>query len=169
MLNQKIQDALNAQINAELASAYIYMAMEAYFEDKDVPGFANWMHIQALEELTHAQKIHTYVIERDGRVELSGLEAPPKEWKSLLDAFEAAYAHEQYITKRIHDLVYLSRQEKDAATENFLQWFVAEQVEEEASAKAVIQQLKLVGDFGPGILMIDRELGARVFVPTPAE
>lgn len=165
MLSGKMQEALNSQINAELGSAYIYMAMAAYFESMDVPGFANWMEVQSKEELSHAQLLYRYVYERDGRVELSAIEGPPKEWKSLLDAFGEAYKHEQYISKRIHDLVDLARQEKDAATENFLQWFVKEQVEEEASAKAIIQQLKLVGDFGPGILMLDREMATRVFTP----
>ncbi|MDY0000072.1 MAG: ferritin [Polyangia bacterium] len=165
MLSGKMQEALNSQINAELGSAYIYMAMAAYFESMDVPGFANWMEVQSKEVLSHAQLLYRYVYERDGRVELSAIEGPPKEWKSLLDAFGEAYKHEQYISKRIHDLVDLARQEKDAATENFLQWFVKEQVEEEASAKAIIQQLKLVGDFGPGILMLDREMATRVFTP----
>lgn len=165
MLTKKMQDALNAQINAELSSAYIYMAMAAYFESKDVPGFANWMEVQTKEELSHAQLFYTYIYERDGRVELSAIEGPPKDWKSLVDAFQGAYKHEQYITKRIHDLVALARKEKDAATENFLQWFVKEQVEEEANAKAIIQQLKLVGDYGPGILMLDRELATRMFTP----
>lgn len=165
MLKEKIQDALNAQINAELASAYIYMAMAAYFESKDLPGYAHWMGIQVQEELFHVQKFYQYVNERDGRVTLGAIEAPPKEWASPLAAFEAAYKHEQYISGRIHDLVHLARAEKDAATENFLQWFVSEQVEEEANTKAAVGRLKIVGDNGYGLLMIDGELATRVFTP----
>ena len=168
MLSDKMQDALNAQINAELASAYIYMAMAAYFEDNDLPGFAHWMGIQVQEELAHVQKFYHFIFERDGRVILDALEAPPKEWDSPLAAFEGAYQHEQYISGRIHDLVTLSRELKDPATENFLGWFVGEQVEEEANAKGIVQSLKLAGTSGAGLLMLDRELAARVFVPPPA-
>jgi ferritin len=169
MLQEKMQRALNEQITAEFHSAYIYLAMAAYFEDSDLPGFSSWMVVQAKEELTHGQKLYDYVFERDGRVELSGIEAPPKEWKSPLDAFEAAYKHEQYITGRINDLVSLSRELSDTATENFLQWFVAEQVEEEATAKGIVQSLKIAGDSGAALLMLDRELGTRTFVAPPAE
>ena len=168
MLKNTVQDALNAQINAELGSAYIYLAMAAYFEDIDLPGFAHWMTIQVQEELLHAQKFYTYVFERDGRVELTAIEGPPKEWESPLAAFQAAYEHEQYISKRIHDLVSLARNESDHPTENMLQWFVAEQVEEEATAKGIVQSLKRVGDSGHGLLMLDRELAARVFTPPTA-
>ncbi len=168
MLKNNVQDAINAQINAELGSAYIYMAMAAYFEDIDLPGFAHWMTIQVQEELFHAQKFYTYVFERDGRVELTAIEGPPKEWASPLAAFQAAYEHEQYISGRIHDLVSLARKENDHPTDNMLQWFVAEQVEEEATAKGIVQSLKLVGDNGQGLLMLDRELAARVFTPPTA-
>jgi ferritin len=169
MLDAKIEKALNDQINAEFHSAYIYLAMAAYFEDQDLPGFAAWMNVQVKEELTHGQKIYDYVFERDGRVALTNIEAPPKEWQSPLDAFEAAYKHEQYITGRINDLVALAREIKDTATENFLQWFVAEQVEEEATAKGIVQSLKIAKDSGAALLMLDRELGTRTFVAPPAE
>ena len=170
MLTKKIQDALNAQINAELASSYIYLAMAAYFEDNDLPGFAHWMTIQVQEELFHVQKFYHYVFERDGRVELTAIEGPPKEWESPLAAFEAAYKHEQYISGRIHELVALARAENDPPTENFLQWFVAEQVEEEASVTEIVDQLNLAGEKGNGMFMIDKELSTRVFTPpAPAE
>jgi ferritin len=160
-----MEKALNDQINKEIYSAYMYLAMSAYFESVDLPGFANWMRVQWQEELAHAQKFYDYVFERDGRVALAAIDAPPIEWKSALDAFEETLKHEKYVSSRIHDLVRLARDENDVATENFLQWFVTEQVEEEASAKALIQQLKLVGDSGQGLFLTDRELGTRVFTP----
>lgn len=165
MNSEKMEKAINEQINAEIYSAYLYLAMSAYFESVDLPGFANWMRVQWQEELAHAQKLYDYLFERDGRVVLDAIEAPPLEWKSPLDAFEETLKHEKYVTSRIHDLVRLARAEGDVATENFLQWFVTEQVEEEATAKALIQQLKLVGDQGQGLFLTDRELGTRVFTP----
>ena len=169
MLKKKIQDALNSQINAELHSAYIYLAMAADLEDKNLSGAANWMKIQYQEELFHAQKIFDYVNERQGRVVLEAIEKPPTKWKSILEIFEAAYKHEVYISGRIHDLVELARKEKDHATENMLQWFVAEQVEEESSVDEILQKLKLVGDHVHGIFMIDAKLAGRTFTPPPAE
>jgi len=168
MLSEKLEKAINEQITAELYSSYLYMAMAAYFESADLPGFAQWMKVQAMEELTHAEKFYTYVNDRDGRVRLNAIEAPPFEWESAQAAFAESYAHEQKVTALINKLVKLSREAEDTATENFLQWFVAEQVEEEAAAKSVLQQLKLVGDTGPGMFLVDRELGARVFVPPAA-
>jgi len=165
MLSEKMEKALNEQINAEIYSAYLYLSMSAYLESVDLPGFANWMRVQWQEELAHAQKFYTYVFERDGRVVLAGIEAPPTEWKSPLEAFEETLKHERHVTQRIHDLVRLAREVGDVATENFLQWFVTEQVEEEASAKALIQQLKLVGNEGQGLFLTDRELATRVFTP----
>ena len=169
MLNKKVEAALNSQINAELYSAYIYLAMAADLEDKNLPGAANWMKVQYQEELFHAQKIFDYVNERQGRVVLEAIEKPPAKWKSIIDCFEAAYKHELYISGRINDLVEISRKEKDNATYNMLQWFVAEQVEEESSVDEIVQKLKLVGDHGHGIFMVDRELATRVFTPPPAE
>lgn len=169
MIPKKLEDALNDQINAELYSAYLYLAMAAYFEQDDLPGLAHWMTIQVQEELAHVKRFYDYMFERDGRVLLGAIAAPPKEWESPLAAFQAAYEHEQHVSKRIHDLVTLARQEQDHATENFLQWFVSEQVEEEATAKAITAQLRRTGDFGAGLLMIDRELAQRVFAPPVAE
>lgn len=167
-MNKKIEDALNAQINAELFSAYLYLSMAAYFDSLNLTGFSNWMKVQQQEEQFHAQKIFDYINERGGRVILDALDKPATEWKSALHVFEESFKHEQYITKRINDLVELSRNENDHATYNFLQWYVSEQVEEEASVDDVVQKLKLVGDFGPGIFMVDQELAQRTFTP-PAD
>jgi ferritin len=161
MLNDKIQAAMNKQINAELHSAYVYLSMSAYFEDQNLPGFANWMRMQAQEELAHAMRFYSFIHERMGRVLLEPIAAVPTEWDSPLAAFEAAFAHEQKITGMIHDLMNLAQQEKDHAAVSFLQWFVDEQVEEESSADAIVQQLKLVGDSGAGLYMVDREMGQR--------
>ena len=163
MLSERMEKALNKQINAELYSAYLYLAMAAYFESINLGGFGNWMRIQAQEELTHAMKFYDFVYERGGRVVLAAVDAPPKEWDSPLAAFEGAYEHECKVSAMINDLVNIAIEEKDHATNNFLQWFVSEQVEEEASADAVVQKLKLIGDHGNGIFMLDRELGQRVF------
>jgi len=168
MLGEKLQDAINDQMNAELYSSYLYLSMSAYFQSVNLAGFANWMRIQAQEELVHVMKFYDYVNERGGRVTLKAVDAPPTEWKSPLAAFEHAYEHEQMVTGRINDLVNLAIDERDHATNGFLQWFVTEQVEEEASADGVVQKLKLVGADGGGMFMVDRELGQRVFAP-PAD
>lgn len=165
MIGKGMEDALNDQMTAEFYSAYLYLSMSAYFESIDMPGFANWMRVQYQEEVSHAEKIFDYVIERDGRAILKSFEAPPIEWKSALAAFEAAYQHEQKVTGLINDLMDLAVSEKDHAAQIFLQWFVNEQVEEEASVKTIIQQLKLLGDSRAGLFQIDRELGRRVFTP----
>ncbi len=165
MLSEKILEALNKQINAEFYSAYLYLAMSAYFEARNLKGFANWMRVQAQEETTHAMKIYDYVVERGGKVKLMAIEQPPAEWGSPLEAFEAAYNHEIKITGMINELVNLAMEEKDHATYNMLQWFVAEQVEEEASTDEIVQKLKMLGEDSRGILMIDRELAQRVFSP----
>lgn len=162
MLSDKMQAALNDQVNAELYSAYLYLAMSADFEDKDYAGFAHWMRLQFEEEMIHALKIYDYIHERHGRAVLTTIETPQKEWASPLEAFEAAFEHEQYITKRIFDLVTLARSENDHATDSFLGWFVDEQVEEEASVDAVVKDLKRVQNFPSGMFMMDRELGRRV-------
>jgi ferritin len=160
MIKKKVQEALNEQINAELYSSYLYLSMAAKFENMSLEGFAHWMTIQAQEELSHAMKLYDYVNERGGRVYLKGIEEPPREWKSTLDVFEAVYNHEQKVTSLINKLVDLSIKEKDHATTNFLQWFVKEQVEEEASADSILQKVKLVGS-GDGIFLLDKELGQR--------
>ncbi|MCL4239003.1 MAG: ferritin [Anaerolineae bacterium] len=161
MLSEKMQAALNKQINAELHSAYLYLAMAAYFEHRNLPGFAHWMRLQANEELGHALKFFDFIVERRGRVMLEPVGAVPAEWASSLAVFENALAHEQKVTGLIHGLVNLAVEERDHASDSFLQWFVDEQVEEEASADAVVEQLKLAGDSGVALLILDRELGAR--------
>ena len=169
MISKKMEKALNDQINAELYSAYLYLSMVAYFESENLPGFATWMRAQTQEEIMHAMKMYDYVNERGGRVMLKAIAEPPAKWKSPLATFEAAYKHEQLVTGRINDLVDLAIKEKDHAANTFLQWFVNEQVEEETSADAVVQQLKMAEGAPGALFMIDRELGQRVFTPPATE
>ena len=169
MISEKMQSAFNDQINAEIHSAYLYWSMVAYFESINLKGFASWMRCQVQEEAVHATKFFDFISERGGRVALQTIEGPATEWDSPLAAFEGAYAHEQLITGRINDLVKLAREENDNAAEIFLQWFVTEQVEEEASADEVVQQLKLMAGAPGGLFMLDRELGQRVFTPPAKE
>jgi len=168
MIDEKMQEAINKQLNAELYSSYLYLSMSAYFQAVNLGGFANWMRVQAKEELAHAMKFYDYVNERGGRVVLRLVEAPPSDWDSPLAVFEHVYQHEQKVTGLINKLVDLAVKARDHATNNFLQWFVSEQVEEEASADEVVQKLKLVGDDPSGLFMIDRELAQRVFVAPAA-
>lgn len=168
MLSNRMQEALNGQINAELYSAYLYLSMAAYYESLDLRGFANWMRVQAQEELVHVMKFYDFINERDGRVLLRPVEGPPSEWDSPMAPFEDAHRHEQKISGLINELVDLAIEDRDHATNNFLQWFVGEQVEEEASVNEVVQKLKLGGDSGYGLLMIDSELAQRVFVAPPS-
>jgi ferritin len=170
MLCDRLQKALNEQINKELYSAYLYFAMAAHFDSTGLAGFSNWMKVQAQEEVSHAAKMFNFVGERDGRVELEAIDKPPKEWASPLAAFKDTCEHEAKVTAMINNIVNIAREEKDHATDNMLQWFVAEQVEEEATAKNIRDKLKLVGDGqGGGLYLIDQELGARVLVyPPPA-
>jgi len=168
MLDEKMQTALNKQMNAELYSSYLYLSMSAYFQSISLPGFANWLRIQAQEELVHAMKFYDFINERGGRVMLQPVEGPPTEWSSPLDVFENTYKHEQKVTSLINDLVNLAVKEGDHATNIFLQWFVTEQVEEESSADEVVQKLKLMGDAKGGLFMLDREMAQRVFTPPAA-
>jgi ferritin len=169
MISKKMEDALNEQVNAELFSAYLYLSMESWFKSKNLNGFANWMMVQTQEEMSHVMKIYGFIDERGGRISLKAIDGPPTEWDSPLAVFEAVYEHEQKVTGLINDLVDLAIKEKDHATNSFLQWFVSEQVEEEASADQAIQQLKMVQDAPGGIFLFDRELGQRVFTPPAAE
>ena len=168
MLSEKMQEALNIQINKEIYSAYLYLSMAAYCESINLKGFANWMTIQVQEELSHAQKFFHYLPERGGKVNLQPIDGPETEWDSPLAVFKHVYEHEQLVTGLIHGLVKLARAEEDYATESFLKWFIDEQVEEEASASEVVEKLKLAGDRGSGLFMLDRELGTRVFTPPTA-
>lgn len=169
MLSPKIQDALNSQVNAEFFSSYLYLSMAAHFERSSLPGMATWMRFQAQEELGHALKIFSFINERNGHAILAEVEGPKTEWSSALEAFEDSYAHEQKISGLINDLANLAREEKDHATATFLQWFITEQVEEEASVSTVVDQLKLVGDNGVALFMVDGQLGQRVAPTMPAE
>jgi len=161
MLTEPVKDALNEQINAELSSEYLYLSMAAYFEDEGLAGFASWMREQANEEHAHAMRIYDYIIDRDGRVELDAIDKPRSSWDGPTEAFQAAYDHEVEISGMIDELVRIAREENDNATENMLEWFVAEQVEEEATAQDILDKLKLAGDSGPGLMMLDQELGER--------
>ncbi len=162
MIGKKMSDAINKQINAETYSAYLYMAMSAYFESVGLKGFAHWMHMQAKEELIHALKFFTYVNSTGGRVVLTQIAAPEKEWASPLAAFEAAYAHEIKVTGMIHALVDLAIKEKDHAANSMLQWFVTEQIEEEENASEIVNKLKFIGKDTSALFMLDRELAARM-------
>ena len=162
MLTEKMQTALNGQLNAELYSSYLYLSMNAYFKSVNLDGFANWMYYQAQEELEHSMKFYDFVIQRGGKVQLTQIEAPPTEWDSPMAIFEATLEHEQKVTGLINDLVEIAHEERDHATNIFLQWFVSEQVEEEESVGGVLEQLKLMGDAQGGLFMIDRELAKRI-------
>lgn len=164
MLSEKMQNAMNKQINAELYSSYLYLSMASYFESVDLSGCARWMYAQTQEEIIHAMKMYDYVNEAGGRVILDAIEKPQEEWDSPLVVFEHAYKHEQLVTSLINDLTNLAIEEKDHATQIFLQWFVSEQVEEEASASGVVNRLKLAGEHG--LFMVDKELGQRA-MPAP--
>jgi len=161
MLTEKMQKALNGQLNAELYSSYLYLSMNAYFKSINLNGFANWMYYQAQEELGHSLKFYDFVIQRGGKVQLTQIEAPPTEWDSPMAVFDATLAHEQKVTGLINDLVEIAHEERDHATNIFLQWFVSEQVEEEENVGGVLEQLKLMGDAKGGLFMIDRELAKR--------
>lgn len=141
--------------------------MSAYFGSLNLTGSASWMKIQALEEMTHAMKFHNFIEERGGRVRLMQVDQPEVEWSSPLVCFSEVLKHEQRVTGLVNELVALAMEEKDFATNNFLQWFVGEQVEEESAADEVVQTLMLAGDQGNGLFMVDRELGQRVFVMPP--
>lgn len=160
-----MEKALNEQVNWELYSSYFYLSMSSYFESISLAGCANWMRVQAQEELFHAMKIYDYINERGGRAILAAIAQPPSEWKEPLNVFEEVLSHEQKVTSLINNLVNLALDERDHATNNFLQWFVAEQVEEEASASAVLEKFRLIGSDKSGLFSIDLELAKRVFNP----
>jgi len=160
-INQTVQNAINEQIKNELYSAYLYLAMGAYFEALNLPGFAHWMKLQAAEEQGHAMRFFDYIFERGGRVQLKAIDQPPFEWKSPLDAFEQVLEHEQKVTRLIHDLYALAVKENDYATQTMLHWFIDEQVEEEANALKIVEQLKMIDGHSTALLMLDHRLGER--------
>ncbi len=161
MFSQKIQDAIADQINAELYSAYVYLSMSAYFQAQNLPGFAHWMRLQYQEETMHALKLFDYASDRGGQVTLKAVAAPPSGFGSPLEIFEKALAHEQKVTGLIHSLYKLAVEEEDYPTQVLLQWYITEQVEEEKNASEAVANLQRVGDFGPGLLLLDREMGNR--------
>jgi ferritin len=163
MLKKKVLEALNKQLNLEFYSSNIYLQMSAYFEHENLGGMAGWMRIQAQEEMAHMMKFYNYINERGGLVIIGKLDAPKEEWKNPLEAFQDALEHERLVTSKIHELMDLALAEKDYATQNFLQWFVDEQVEEEATAESIVEKMKMVEDHKMGIFMMDSELGKRVF------
>lgn len=165
MLSEKMTDALNNQLNKEIYSAYLYMSMSAYSSYSGLKGFANWFMVQYQEEMAHAMKIYNYIDSQGQQVKLMAINQPPTEFESSLDMFEKTLKHEQFVTKSIHDLVDLAINEKDHATNIFLQWFVTEQMEEEGNDNKIISRLRIVGEDGNGLLMLDKELSARVFTP----
>jgi len=165
MISQKLQDAINYQINRELFSEYYYLSMASYFNSAGLSGFENFFLIQVEEERFHAMKMYNFLNERGARVNLQAIEAPKTEFKSALEVFELAYDHEKLVSKLINDLMDLAIKENDHAAKNHLNWFVEEQVEEEASMDTILNKLKLIGGEGHGLLMLDNELAQRVFNP----
>ena len=165
MISKKMQDALNGQVNAELYSAYLYLSMESYFRSKNMNGFAHWMRVQTQEEMSHVMKFYDFIDERGGRIVLKAIEGPTTEWDSPLAVFEAVYEHEQKVTGLINELVDLAIAEKDHATNSFLQWFVNEQVEEEANVDNILGKLKLINDNPHALLMLDAAHAQRLVTP----
>ena len=163
MLNERIEKALNEQINAEMWSAYLYLSMAAYCHKTGQPGMAKWFEVQFKEEQDHAKILFNYIVQRNGVVSLKPIDAVPTEWKSTLDVFESTLAHEQKVTSLINNLFALTTQENDYATQSMLNWSVDEQVEEEENAQNIIDNLKMIKDNGYGIYMLDKELGARTY------
>ena len=161
MLSKTVQDAINDQIGKEFYSAYIYLQMSAYFQSTNLPGCAHWMRMQYQEEMLHALKLYDYVHEREGRVTLQAIPQPRGDFKSPLDVFEQSLGHEREVTAMINKLYALTQKENDYPTTIQLQWFITEQVEEEKDAGAIVEQLKMVGDNKMGMIMLDRQLGAR--------
>jgi ferritin len=161
MISKKVETALNDQIQKEIYSSYLYLSMAAQLASINLNGFAHWMKIQTTEETKHAMKIYEHVNERNGKVVLQQIDAPPSTWKSPKEMFQDAYQHEQKVTESINTMVELAKAEKDNATEVFLQWFVSEQVEEEASTNNILQKLQLLGDNPAALLMLDAELNKR--------
>ena len=161
MFGDKIQQAMNEQLNHELYSSYLYLSMAAFFESNNLSGFATWMRAQSVEENEHAMKFFEFIIERGGKVKLTAIKEPPTDFGTPLETFQQVLAHERHVTESIHKLYALARAENDYPSENMLQWFVQEQVEEENSVDAILQQLRMIGDQSSALLMLDHRLGQR--------
>ncbi|MDI3542584.1 MAG: ferritin [Candidatus Atribacteria bacterium] len=161
MLSKKLEDAINEQIKNELYSAYLYLAMAAHCEHKNFKGFANWLKIQAKEEVSHAMRLYDFVNDRGGRVVLGAINQPPVEYQSFTEMFEKVLNHEKEVTAKINHLYDLAKEENDYALQVHLQWFINEQVEEEKNPAEILAMLQLAGESGNGIMMLDHELGER--------
>ncbi len=161
MINKIMQDAINDQINKELFSSYLYLSMAAYFEDRNLPGFAHWMRIQEAEEREHAMKLYDFLLERGGKVTLKAIDAPKTEWTSTLEVAQEVAAHEAKVTASIHALYETALKEKDYPAQVMLQWFITEQVEEEKNASEIVANLKLIEERGTAVLMLDHRLAKR--------
>lgn len=161
MLSNTVQSALNDQINHEMYSAYLYLSMAAHFEAANLAGFAHWMRVQAQEELTHAMKLFDYIVDQGGQVSLKAIEQPPAQFGSPQAVFESVLDHEKKVTGLIHALYTLAAKENDYASQGMLQWFIDEQIEEEKNATQIVEELKLVGDSGASLFLVDRQLAAR--------
>ena len=168
MLSEKLLNELNKQIKYELESAHYYVAMEAYFDSNDLPGFAHFFKVQAEEERFHAQKFYNFVYEMDKDVELTPLELVGKKFDSCVDVFKKALEHEKFVTSRIYELMEIAEEEREYATQSMLKWFIDEQVEEENTMKDMIVKVKRVENSPNGLYMLDKELAGRTFTP-PAE
>lgn len=169
LLKPEMEERLNEQFNLELYSAYLYYAMTAYFESLSLKGFSHWMSLQAQEELLHVSKLFQHINDRAGRVVFNAVEAPPNVWESPLKVMEAAYAHECLVSERINEEVSFALSLNDHTSVTFLQWFVAEQVEEESVADDIVQKLKIIGDNSSALFLLDQELGQRPAVSIDAE
>lgn len=165
MISPKMLKALNTHLNEEFYSSYFYLSMAAYFEAKNLKGFANWFRIQSTEEQMHGMKFFDFILQKGGKVSLAQINTPKLEWKSISEVFADTLKHEQKISGLINKLVETALIEKDYATHTFLQWFVTEQVEEEANVEEIIQKIEMIGDNKSGLYMLDNELGARVAAP----
>ena len=161
MISQVMQDAINTQIKAELDSAYLYLSMAAHYETINLSGFANWMHVQSKEEVSHAMKFFNYVLERGGKVELKALDQPETKFTSPVEIFEKTLKHEEKVTSLINALYELALKEKDYPSQIMLQWFIDEQVEEESNAARILEMLKMAESKSYALLAIDRELSGR--------
>src|SRR6266498_1629642 len=161
MIGKAMQDAMNEQINKELFSSYLYLSMAAYFEARNLSGFAHWMRVQADEEREHAMKFYNFILERGGNVLLKAIDAPKTEWSSSLEVAQEVAAHEAKVTASIYALYELAQQEKDYPTQVMLQWFITEQVEEEKNASEILANLKLIEERATAVLMLDKQLGKR--------
>jgi len=169
MLTPRVEQELNKQLNREFYSSYLYMAMAAYYNSIDLLGFANWMTIQAKEELMHAEKFYKFILDRNGKVTLEQIDKPQTDWSSPSAVFEDTLKHELFITESINNLMNVALEEKDHATNIFLQWFITEQIEEEANTTEIIRQLKLMQDAPGGMYMLDKDLGTRTLVIPAAD